>query len=439
MSVGVTGVGEREMKIARSVAWAILVMRLAVLDPLELLRARSINDYASFHAASAAIRHGFDPYSAVDLPAVAKAVELPHPHPYFYPPLLAELLLPLTWFQAFAARMIWHFGSALSFFACLALLQRWLDRRLDGPRAELAKTGLMIMACSMWALRSTHFMGQVNAYVLLAIVGWWTERDRRPNLAAALLGLAAAIKMSPALLLLVPLTQRRWRELLVSGATGAGLVLGSCLVIGERGLRFFSEVLLGFLPGRQYHGLGVPIDIGGNHSLGALAFWLFDRPRRLPPLHLSPEAARFHAAVVLVLLLGWLVVSLRRATPEGSTAALMVLMVVAPTYAFEHHVSFTLLPVACVMVLLVEGGLGDPPQTKGSTLLRRAGFLLTLAALALLTPHEADLLPPPRVKPWLVMLSHMPKLLPLLTLFLLALVPRQTSATVASAPASRSA
>ena len=114
-------------------------------------------------------------------------------------------------------------------------------------------------------------MAQVNGLVLLLIVLWWVRRERSPW-AGAFLGLAAAIKMSPFLLILVPLSERRFREsLVVAGGRPGGLVLGSCVLIGARGLRFFRDVATGFLPGHAYHGLDVPIDFVGKPPIAALA------------------------------------------------------------------------------------------------------------------------------------------------------------------------
>lgn len=44
----------------RWIAWSVFATRLGLLDTLEILRARSTNDYGSFHAAAWAIRHGLD-------------------------------------------------------------------------------------------------------------------------------------------------------------------------------------------------------------------------------------------------------------------------------------------------------------------------------------------------------------------------------------------
>jgi hypothetical protein len=91
-------------------------------------------------------------------------------------------------------------------------------------------------------------------------------------------------------------------------------------------------------------------------------------------------------------------------------------MIVAPTFTFEHHVAFAVLPIALVLVLLAERSLG------------RVALFVSIVAFALLTQHEGEFLPPPRVKQWVVMLGHVSKLLPLLAIFLVALSARRSDA-----------
>ncbi len=414
------------LPIPRAIAWTIFATRLAILDPLEILRARSINDYGSFHAAAYAITEGLDPYRAEDLRAAASLAGLGGVHPYFYPPFLAEVIAPLTWLSPFAARVVWLFASALAFFASMALLDRFLARSIDDPsRADAARTAFAVAMCAAWPIRSTQWMGQVNGFVLLLLVVWWTQRARTPRAGIAL-GVAAAVKMSPLLLVLVPLSYRRARrEALWAIATAAGLVIGSSALLGARGARFLQQVLLGFLPGRAWHGLSVPIDIAGNHSLAALGFWLFDRRSATDHLRLSSTAATFQIASLAVLLATWALAVIRRASAERRASMLVVVMILAPTYAFEHHVAFATLPIALTILLWARGELG------------RGARVAAAIALALLTIHEGDLLPPPtRLPVILVALGHASKLAPLLALFAIAAgaTPRHAASTARIAP-----
>lgn len=393
--------------LARRIAWAVLLARIAFFDLLEVLRAKSINDYGSFHAAALAIRKGLDPYTPDDLQQAARLAGLPGVHPYFYPPFLAEVMQPLTRYKVFDARLVWFWLGVGCFVAAIALLQRWLVRRSDA-----AATAFVVAVSVLWPLRSTAMMAQVNAIVLVLLAAWWVRREKSPW-AGVFLGVAAAIKMSPALLVLVPLTERRYRESLVVVATAGVLVLGSCLVLGAPGMRFLGDVLFGFLPGHRYHGLRVPIPLLGNHSLGALAFWIFDHGEPwADPMKLSPTAARFHLGAVALLLSGFAVAVLRGVPREARASALVVVMVLAPTFAFEHHVSFAVLPIALVVALHVEGAL------------RPLFAALLVPALALLTEHEASFLPPAGARPSLVALAHASKLVPLLLIYLAAVTAR---------------
>lgn len=394
----------------RHIAWAILYLRLGYFDVLEVLRARSTNDYGSFHAAAVAIREGLDPYSLDDLQQAARIAKLPEVHPYFYPPLLAELLLPATWLSAFSARLVWMALTVAAFLGLVALLERWV-----GERSKPATTALLVATCALWPLRSTQMMAQVNGIVLLLLALWWCGRERSPW-AGAVLGLAAAIKMSPFLLVLVPLSQRRWREAFIVAGSAAALVLGSCALLGARGFRFMSDVLLGFLPGHPYHGLSVPIDWTGNHSLGAMAFWMFDQGSG-DRLHLSPAATAFQVGAVALLLAGVGLAVWRGATVEGRTAALVVVMIVAPTYAFEHHLAFVVLPIALVCLLVARSALASP------------WTWVLVVSLAILTEHEGSFVPPEWAPRWWMALGHTSKLLPLLAIYLASLVARPARPT----------
>lgn len=398
-------------KFVQGLAWAILVLRLGYFDLLEVLRARSINDYGSFHAAAVAISEGLDPYSLDDLQQAARVAKLPTVHPYFYPPLLAELLLPATLLPPFYARLVWMALTVAAMILAVGLLERWLG----GNKGERATTAFLVATCALWPLRSTQMMAQVNGFILLLLVVWWCRRERSPW-AGAFLALAAAVKMSPLLLVVVPLSQRRWREALIIVGSTAGMVLGSCALLGSRGLHFFSDVLFGFLPGHQYHGLGVPIDFTGNHSVGALAYWIFDEGNG-DRLHLSSMATAFQVCGILGLLAGVGVGVWRGATVEGRTAALVVVMIVAPTYAFEHHLTFIVLPIALVCWLIAQDAL------------REAWVSGLVVALALLTEHEASFVPPGWAPLWWMALGHTSKLLPLLTVYAAALVARPSRAT----------
>jgi alpha-1,2-mannosyltransferase len=401
--------------LARRIALTILCVRIFVLDPLEFLRAKSINDYGSFHAAAVAIRGGLDPYQFLDLQRAAKACGLGGVHPYFYPPFLAETLIPFTFFEPFTARMIWWALTASAILAAVLLLDRHLrDSIVDEGKADQARAAFMVMCAAMWPIRSSQWMAQVNGIVLLLLVLWWTQREKRAW-ASAFLGVAIAIKMSPALLVLVPLSSKRWKEAAIGVGTAAGLVLLSCAVLGGEGFGFFGDVLRGFVPGHRYHNLSVPIGLAGNHSLAGFAFWMIDHGRTTDQTQLSHKAAMLHLALVGAALLAWLLRA-RKVDEDARVTALLVLMIVAPTFGFEHHVTFAVLGIALSIAAVVEGRM-------------HKGFAVAASiALAILVEHEAAfLLPAGRYGRLVLSLTHQPLLLPLLVLAGCALATRPSA------------
>jgi hypothetical protein len=399
----------RPFGLARLAGLAMFVARVGVFDTLELLRGHALHDYASFHAAACSVRAVVSPYRPEELLFGAVSCGMGPVHPYLYPPLLAEALVPITFLSPWTARLVWHALSIVAALLSVWLLDRWLGER---ERGEELRAAFAVIAASFWPIRETHLMGQVNTIVLLLLVVWWTGRDRSHRAAIAL-GAAVAIKMSPALLLLVPLVERRWRELAWGAASGAGLIVLSCLALGARGLEFLSSVLLGFLPGSQWHGLRIPIDLYGNHSLAAVLF-------RISP---SSDPHRLGGAMALVQL-GFIAAMVAlwfwrsRAVHEHARAAsLIVVMMIATTFTWEHHVTFALLAIAMLLAAA---------PTMGS------GYAIAGAIAVAFMSDRLDYyqLPATPATPWprtFVAFARSPKLPSLLALYVLGLLALRTA------------
>ncbi|MGZ3453481.1 MAG: glycosyltransferase family 87 protein [Polyangiales bacterium] len=400
------------ISLARRIALTIFCVRIFVIDPLEFLRAKSINDYASFHSAAFAISEGLNPYDFMQLQRAAKAAGLQGANPYFYPPFLAELLIPFTWLEPFPARMVWWAITACAMLASVLLLDRHLASTIeDDTKRDHARTAFIVMCAAMWPIRSSQWMAQVNGIVLLLLVLWWTRRESKAW-AGAFLGVAVAIKMSPALLLLVPLWQKRWRESAIAVGTAAGLVLVSCALIGGRGFAFFGDVLAGFAPGHRYHDLRIPIGLAGNHSFAAFAFWMIDHLRTADATHLSPKATLLQLSLITIAFGIWLFRA-RKVDADAQVTALIMLMILAPTFGFEHHVAFAVLGVALTIKAIVEGRVP------------RGWAIAAGVSLAILVEHESSFLMPAGQHARIVVaLTHQPLLLPLLVIAGAALASR---------------
>jgi alpha-1,2-mannosyltransferase len=152
--------------------------------------------------------------------------------PYLYPPLWAALLAPL------AGRV-----SAVTFFdifqlANLAALAGtiWLGWRFVRPPG---------MGFALWALLSVGLFAATGAGAVglwfgqpqilvsfIIMLAAWLLAERHDIGAGAALALAAAIKLSPALLVVWFIMERRWRALGAFVVAGAGLAAVSVALAG---------------------------------------------------------------------------------------------------------------------------------------------------------------------------------------------------------------
>lgn len=245
--------------------------------------------------------------------------------PYWYPPTLAVLLVPLVPLPPLAAAGVWYGVSALALGGGLLALRAALDRRGSLDRWELLALAGLVFPATSALLR-----GQVGP-LLLGLVGLalLDLRRGRPLRAGLVIALAAAIKLTPGVLLVGLLVARRWRAAL-SGL--GGLVLWLVLLPapflgplgGVRSTAAFTQVMvLGparasgqiALPGRAPE----PIDLPTNQSLSSQVLRRTDPGvwrwgllgllglSLLPALHLGAREPRERAPspAVAGLLLAW--------------------------------------------------------------------------------------------------------------------------------------
>jgi hypothetical protein len=146
-----------------------------------------------------------------------------HLDAFAYPPpflLLPRLVLsPLGDFAA--QRALWFALNALLIAAGMFTLSRWLGGRA-GVRA-------LLLAPLLWCSQATLVTLQVGnvhvAVVVAAMLSLVAFESKRPALGGALLAFAVLAKLSPGVLVLVLVVQRRHREVAWTLAFGAGYLL----------------------------------------------------------------------------------------------------------------------------------------------------------------------------------------------------------------------
>ena len=318
---------------------------------------RTGRDFASYYYAAQVAAQGGDPYDKRALGAAAadeatrKAV-----HPFFYPP---PFLLTMTWalpLDLSTAYRLWFWLDELFAIACGLVLWRWWRGLSESVGPVLVLSGALLTA-----IPNNHLMGQANFPVLLLVLGGlWAAEQRRDLLGGALVGAACMMKMSPALFVAWWLLHRQWRPAAIACASA---VVYSALTLPLLGptlqVSFYTDVLPTFSSG-SYNGLGVGIDLFGNHALPNLYDDWF--PAGGPHLVLSSTARALTSATLLAVVgfTGWVlrerpVDALGRAAHVGAIAAAMLLV---PVITYEHHLIW-LLPSAVAAVVALEQGRLD--------------------------------------------------------------------------------
>ncbi|MGW7067554.1 glycosyltransferase 87 family protein [Streptomyces sp. NPDC054855] len=197
--------------------------------------------------------------------------------PTTYPPFAALLFTPLTLLDTAAMRTLATVANLLLLVAFAHLALRLVGPATDTGHARV-KTALWVAALAVWAepVWTTLRYGQIN--LLLAVLVLWDLSRRTGHRWAGLgIGIAAAIKLTPALfavfLLLTGAAEAarrgQWRapvrHACVAGVSFAGATLLAAAVLPYDSRRFWTHMI--FEAGR----VGLPEDTANQSLRGVLA------------------------------------------------------------------------------------------------------------------------------------------------------------------------
>ncbi|MEL4164717.1 glycosyltransferase 87 family protein, partial [Corynebacterium bovis] len=145
--------------------------------------------------------------------------------PFTYPPLAALLFVPLALLPQTVASLSMTAVTCLCLAVTVAVTVHALAREAGTtlPRRDVAVVSVLALPVLVWLhpVLQTFGFGQVNV-VLMAAVAVDLLLPRTPWPRGALIGLAAAVKLTPAVFVLVLLLRRRWRAAAVAAGTGLG-------------------------------------------------------------------------------------------------------------------------------------------------------------------------------------------------------------------------
>jgi len=188
--------------------------------------------------------------------------------PFTYPPFSAMIFLPLTWLPWTLLRILWQIASfgaiGVMAYSTLRLLGR-AGPKAPSPLRHVRGIVVTITALGLWLepVRTTFNYGQINLFLAaLLLAGAVAGKEW---MAGFSVGIAAAVKLTPAITGLYYLLQRRWSAVIWSVVFFAATIAVALVVLPNETVRYFTKLI--FDPGRTG-----PVWSAINQSLrGAIA------------------------------------------------------------------------------------------------------------------------------------------------------------------------
>ncbi len=138
---------------------------------------------------------------------------------YLYPPALAALLASLSFIPRPTLILLWQLGLVAALVGSAVILARIIKRTAAGRGRYLSSLVLFPLLAFWPPTLDGILWGQVNAYILFLLVSAAYFAVIRKDVAAGIsVGLAAALKGTPLILIIPLIVHRRWRS------------VGSCVV-----------------------------------------------------------------------------------------------------------------------------------------------------------------------------------------------------------------
>lgn len=242
------------------VAWALAGVSCAVWLAVQFAFHPHLLDLAVYRAEGLAVVHHVDLYGPIGAPYDLRAT---------YPPFAALVFVPLALLPVGLGQVL----TTLLNLALIAVAARLSGRILtrSGVRVPAAVPP-MVTAAGVWlepVSTSLHY-GQVNL-VILVLVLWDFARGDGAHGRGVALGLAIALKVTPAFFVMYLLLTRRTKFAATAAATFALSVLGSATLLPATTFRFWTSVLF------QTSRVGDAMS-SENQSLHGLLSRLIDRP-----------------------------------------------------------------------------------------------------------------------------------------------------------------
>ena len=162
-------------------------------------------------------------------------------YPFTYPPFGAWALSPLTWFDYDAAARLMIIAIALQTAVIVALVGRSLGWSWGSAFAIAPWAAILVQQCLEPFTQSVGFAQVNTAMMALVMIDVAAPPSWKGRGVAS--GLAAAIKLTPAIAVLIFLLRRQWRSAITMVATSLAVTLLSWVISPGESARFFFDAM----------------------------------------------------------------------------------------------------------------------------------------------------------------------------------------------------
>lgn len=162
-------------------------------------------------------------------------------YPFTYPPFGAWALSPLTWFDYETAARLMIMAIALQTAVIVALVGRSLGWSWGSAFAIAPWAAILVQQCLEPFTQSVGFAQVNTAMMALVMIDVAAPPSWKGRGVAS--GLAAAIKLTPAIAVLIFLLRRQWRSAITMVATSLAVALLSWVISPGESARFFFDAM----------------------------------------------------------------------------------------------------------------------------------------------------------------------------------------------------
>ncbi|MCQ4119024.1 glycosyltransferase 87 family protein [Rhodococcus tibetensis] len=254
-----------QRRVARGVIRAFVVVGLAVGFAYNLVGLPGLRDFGFYYRldldvyrlGGSVFLHGPTLYGSMPPTQMGNFL------PFTYPPLSAVVFSPLSLVSLDAAGMV---VTVLSLAALFGVLVATLGSLSIAPRTTLMWTalGALAVAMALEPVSSTLDYGQINI-ILMALVAFDCLAKRTPLPRGVLIGLAAAVKLTPAVFVLYFLLRKDFRAAVTTTAAFLAFSAVGAIATWKDSVTYWTQTL--FDSGR----IGTPAYPANQSITGVLA------------------------------------------------------------------------------------------------------------------------------------------------------------------------